>query len=242
MCTKERPLGCQHSCPLACHPGQCPPCKQRFRMRCHCNTQVIHSDCQTFTNATEEQKEKIKSCGKSCPKKVKKLFYFKDYSINKNFVLQLLCGHSCAYSCHSGSCSSLNNCLQLVPVRCGCKRINQELPCHEINSTKNYRLPCDEICAELKKNRATAVTTIPNPPVVEELKPIVEIDSPITNRKNRKSNSIEKTTPTIANANSSVKKTKPRRFIWTLNKVILIFGLFTIITISSIIYMFNQIS
>jgi hypothetical protein len=41
-------------------------------MRCHCNTQVAYSDCQTFTNATEEQKEKMKSCGKPCPKKVKK--------------------------------------------------------------------------------------------------------------------------------------------------------------------------
>ena len=74
MCTKERPLGCQHSCPLACHPDKCPPCKQRLRMRCHCNTQVIYTDCQTFTNATEEEKEKIKSCKKPCLKKVKKSF------------------------------------------------------------------------------------------------------------------------------------------------------------------------
>jgi NF-X1-type zinc finger protein NFXL1 len=70
MCSKERPSGCQHSCPLACHPDKCPPCKQRLRMRCHCNTQVIYSDCQTFTNASDEQKEKIKSCGKACVKKV----------------------------------------------------------------------------------------------------------------------------------------------------------------------------
>jgi hypothetical protein len=70
MCSKDRPLGCQHSCPLACHPNRCPPCKQRLRMRCHCNTQVIYSDCQTFTNASDEQKEKIKSCRKACSKKV----------------------------------------------------------------------------------------------------------------------------------------------------------------------------
>ena len=70
-CTKDRPVGCQHSCPLECHPGNCPPCKQRLRMRCHCNTQVIYSDCQTFTSATEEEKEKIKSCGKSCSKWVR---------------------------------------------------------------------------------------------------------------------------------------------------------------------------
>lgn len=135
----------------------------------------------------------------------------------------------------------MNSCSQLVQVRCGCKRINQELPCHEINSTKNYRLPCDEVCAELKKNR---IATTSNPsvvqPIVEESKPSVEIDSPITNRKNRKNNNIERT-PT-ANPSPSVKKSRPQRFVWTLNKVILIFGLFTIITISLIIYMFNQIS
>ena len=74
MCSKERPVGCQHSCPLVCHPSRCPPCKQRLRMRCHCNTQVIYSDCHTFTNANDEEKEKIKSCGKICSKKVKIVF------------------------------------------------------------------------------------------------------------------------------------------------------------------------
>ncbi len=140
----------------------------------------------------------------------------------------------------------MNNCSQLVQVRCGCKRINQELACCEINSTKNYRLTCDELCAELKKNRIAATITSnppPTPPVVvEEPKPSVEIDSPITtNRKNRKNNNIEKT-PTPATPSSSAKKSRPRRFIWTLNKVLLIFGLFTLITLSSIIYMFKQIA
>jgi len=222
MCTKDRPLGCQHSCPLACHPNKCPPCKQRHRMRCHCNTQVIYSDCQTFTSATDEEKEKIKSCGKSCSKKI-------------------VCGHLCAYLCHSGSCSPANNCSQLVQVRCGCKRINKELPCYEINTTKNYRLPCDELCAELKKNR---MATISNPPIVQEIveeakQSTIESDSPITKRKNRKTNNTETTT---VNPSPSIKKSKPRRFVWTLNKVILIFGLFTIVTVSSIIYMFKQIS
>lgn len=86
MCTKERLLGCQHSCPLACHPDKCPPCKERLRMRCHCNTQVIYTDCRTFTNATEEQKEKIKSCGKSCSKKVYFQFYIFYFQINILFL------------------------------------------------------------------------------------------------------------------------------------------------------------
>ncbi|CAF4308985.1 unnamed protein product, partial [Adineta steineri] len=174
MCTKERPVGCQHSCPLACHPNNCPPCKQRLRMRCHCNTEVIYSNCQTFTTATETEKEKIKSCCKPCTKK-------------------LTCGHSCAYSCHSGPCLPINNCVQAVQVRCVCKRINQELPCHEINTIKNYRLPCDELCAELKKNRMATASSSPviQTPVEEIKPPAVEIDSPLAKRKNRKTPNSE---------------------------------------------------
>lgn len=89
------------------------------------------------------------------------------------------------------------------------------------------------------------MVTISSPPIVQEIveesKPIVEVDSPITKRKNRKTNNVE-TTPKIVNPSPSVKKSKPRRFVWTLNKVIILFGLFTIITISLIIYMFKQIS
>jgi hypothetical protein len=76
--------------------------------------------------------------------------------------------------------------------------------------------------------------------VVEEEKPIVEIDTPISKRKNRKTNQVE-TTATVT-PSPSVKKSRPRRFIWTLNKVIILFGLFTLITISLIIYMFKQIA
>lgn len=84
MCSKQRPTGCQHSCPLACHPGDCPPCKQRLRMRCHCNSQVIYIDCYKFTGATDEEKERLKSCGKSCAKKV-----FVDVSLILNFVFHV---------------------------------------------------------------------------------------------------------------------------------------------------------
>lgn len=242
MCSKERPVGCQHSCPLACHPGSCPPCKQRLRMRCHCNTQVIYSDCQTFTNATEEQKEKIKSCGKRCSKQV--IFHSQCSNSMNEIFFQLACGHPCTYSCHSGSCSPLTSCSQLVPVRCACRRIHQELPCCEVNAIKNYRLPCDETCAEVKKNRlATATTTTTAPvveEVVEEIKPVLPVETPVTKRKNRKTNPIESTPTTTPSP--SVKKPRPRRFVWTLEKVLLLFSLFIIITVSSIIYMFKQIA
>ncbi|CAM4893606.1 unnamed protein product [Rotaria socialis] len=185
MCTKERPLGCQHSCPLACHQDKCPPCKQRLRMRCHCNTQVIYSDCQTFTNATDEKKEKLKSCGKPCSKK-------------------LACGHLCTYVCHSDSCSSVCSCSQLVPVRCGCRRMNKELLCCDINTIRNYRIPCDELCAEIKTNRiAISSNPLVVQSIVEESKLPTDIDkSSLNNRMNRKSSSGEK--PTTNNRNVSI--------------------------------------
>ncbi|CAF4817103.1 unnamed protein product, partial [Rotaria magnacalcarata] len=94
-------------------------------------------------------------------------------------------------------------CSQLVPVRCGCRRMNKELLCCEINPIKNYRIPCDELCAEIKKNR---IVTSSNPLVVqsiaEESKPPADIDkSSLNNKKNRKSSSGEK--PTTSNRNVS---------------------------------------
>lgn len=137
----------------------------------------------------------------------------------------------------------MTDCSQLVPVRCACRRIHQDLPCCEINSTKNYRLPCDEMCAEVKKNRMATTATAPVviQEVVEETKPETPlIETPVTKRKNRKTNQSE-STPTVT-PSPSVKKPRPRRFVWTLEKVVLLFGLFVIITVSSIIYMFKQIA
>lgn len=89
-----------------------------------------------------------------------------------------------------------------------------------------------------------AAAAASNPPVVqsvvEETEPPVEIDASIVNRKNQKTPTVEK--PTTNNRTASVKKTKPRRFVWTLNKVIVLFGIFAIVTLSSIIYMFKEIS
>lgn len=83
-----------------------------------------------------------------------------------------------------------------------------------------------------------------NPPVVqsvvEETEPPVEVDVSIVNRKNQKTPTVEK--PTTNNRTAAVKKSKPRRFVWTLNKVIVLFGIFAIVTLSSIIYMFKEIS
>ena len=161
--------------------------------------------------------------------------------------------------CHSGSCSSSINCSYQVQVRCTCKRLSQQVACHEINSTnKNtYRLPCDEICAEIKKNR-TPPPPPPSPPVInvprteeeDDVKPLSTIEISSTNRKNRKrQNNIESNknqqqnnlTTTTTTTTITPKKSKPRRFVWTLHKALAIFGLFTLITVSLTIYMLTQI-
>jgi len=209
MCSKTRPNGCQHSCPLNCHPANCPPCKQRLRMRCHCNSQVIHIDCYKFTSANDEEKEKLKSCGKSCAKK-------------------LLCGHSCRWTCHSGSCSPLNECSEEISVRCSCRRIQQQIFCHQTNATKNFRLPCDEICGELKKERIAKASI-----VEPETPPASAIVEPATPRKR---------TTKSAEPISTPKKVKPRRFIWTLNKVIVLFSIFSVLIVLGIVLMLKEIS
>ena len=87
----------------------------------------------------------------------------------------------------------------------------------------------------------TAVASAPIvPEVVEETTPVIELETPVAKRKNRKGNSSE-STPTVT-PSPSAKKSRPRRFVWTLEKVLLLFGLFILITVPSIIYMFKQIA
>ncbi|KAG1811846.1 uncharacterized protein BJ212DRAFT_1448349 [Suillus subaureus] len=39
-CSRVRPSACGHGCPLACHPGPCPPCAVTVRKGCWCGRQV----------------------------------------------------------------------------------------------------------------------------------------------------------------------------------------------------------
>ena len=132
----------------------------------------------------------------------------------------------------------MNECSQEVQVRCGCRRIIEQVPCHQMNTIKNYRLPCDETCAEIKKDRLETKPTVVEEEE-EEIQPIVEQKTPVNNRKNRKRTTETVTTNVVP---PTPKKIKPRRFIWTLNKVILLFSVFSIVTVLAIIYMLKEIS
>ncbi|KAI4890892.1 hypothetical protein NFI96_020729, partial [Prochilodus magdalenae] len=44
-CSKPRPSGCSHPCALPCHRGDCPPCSQMTRQRCHCRITNLYIEC-----------------------------------------------------------------------------------------------------------------------------------------------------------------------------------------------------
>ncbi|MEQ2161607.1 hypothetical protein GOODEAATRI_011138, partial [Goodea atripinnis] len=47
-CRKPRPPGCPHQCPRPCHPGDCPPCSQMIRQRCHCRISTLYVECRRW--------------------------------------------------------------------------------------------------------------------------------------------------------------------------------------------------
>uniref|UniRef100_A0A3B3I263 NF-X1-type domain-containing protein n=1 Tax=Oryzias latipes TaxID=8090 RepID=A0A3B3I263_ORYLA len=98
-CSRPRPPGCPHSCPRPCHPGDCPPCNQMIRQRCHLRT-------DTHCSVMSERRVTIK-------------FYDR--------LQELGCGHRCKQVCHPGVCEE--TCHQKVKLRCSCRRIRKEVPC-----------------------------------------------------------------------------------------------------------------
>jgi transcriptional repressor NF-X1 len=74
--------GCEHPCPLLCHPGPCPPCAVMGPLRsCFCGATDQRYRCSDERNVTGQ------SCGGPCDRKLK-------------------CGaHRCAQACHAGACA-----------------------------------------------------------------------------------------------------------------------------------------
>ncbi|XP_052077440.1 NF-X1-type zinc finger protein NFXL1-like isoform X1 [Mytilus californianus] len=131
-CDKPRPEGCTHKCPLLkCHPGDCSPCTQMIRMRCHCQIMVQHLDCNKLTNSDEHTKNTLRSCGGQCPKK-------------------LSCGHVCSSNCHAGPCPMEKKCIKKTTRKCACKRIKKEVVCKDVTSKV---LDCDEKCKEEQEKK-----------------------------------------------------------------------------------------
>ncbi|XP_062513703.1 NF-X1-type zinc finger protein NFXL1-like [Corticium candelabrum] len=134
FCEKSRPTGCRHNCPLLCHPGDCPLCKERLRLPCHCKSSNLFIECSEWTSAGEEKRKEMLSCLGQCPK-------------------QLSCGHRCPIKCHFGSCPSEQQCERKTTIRCTCRRRKKDVPCHEFQ-TGTAILNCDDKCQEAKKQTA----------------------------------------------------------------------------------------
>ena len=67
-CLHPRPQGCSHPCPRPCHPGDCEPCGQMIRIWCHCGLIQLYVKCGEWTNAEDEEKQRLACCQNQCPK------------------------------------------------------------------------------------------------------------------------------------------------------------------------------
>ncbi|RVE60906.1 hypothetical protein OJAV_G00186070 [Oryzias javanicus] len=132
-CSKPRPPGCPHSCPRPCHPGDCPPCNQMIRQRCHCKISMLYVECTKLTAADAQLKVQLGTCGNQCPKEEEE-------------EQPSGCGHRCKQVCHPGECEE--KCHQKVKLRCSCRRIKKEVPC---SLSSQSSLQCDDVCREQRQ-------------------------------------------------------------------------------------------
>ncbi|XP_015921379.2 NF-X1-type zinc finger protein NFXL1 [Parasteatoda tepidariorum] len=124
----QKPRKCIHPCLLPCHPGQCKPCNQRIKMKCHCQMTQLYVLCDEWSSKNENECISMLSCLNRCPK-------------------QMSCSHRCILSCHAGECASRENCKKKVSLRCPCKRIKKEVICSSLINNES-KIICDQECFE----------------------------------------------------------------------------------------------
>ncbi|KIJ15343.1 hypothetical protein PAXINDRAFT_115013 [Paxillus involutus ATCC 200175] len=108
-CARPRVSGCEHACPLPCHPGPCPPCAVTVQRACFCGKAVRSTRCQAGGSA---QSAVSFSCTEPCNK-------------------PLSCGnleHRCMVPCHLGPCTP---CLEIEELRCWCGKETKNAACGE---------------------------------------------------------------------------------------------------------------
>lgn len=110
-CSRVRETGCGHPCPLACHPGPCPPCQVTTRLECYCpQKKILAFRCGLDQGRGMKAKGRDLSCGSICGRK-------------------LGCGkHQCQQVCHEGPCGS---CEVREVAKCWCNKKEKELGCGE---------------------------------------------------------------------------------------------------------------
>jgi transcriptional repressor NF-X1 len=127
---------CEHACPMACHPGPCPPCLVSVSKDCWCGNKTIVSRCSTLNKATPNGPTTAPtlSCGQPCGKLL---------GCEK---------HTCQVECHPGPCAP---CQVVDSTRCYCGKHEKEMPCGtgapmecsvSGEGTWEGRWQCEEIC------------------------------------------------------------------------------------------------
>jgi transcriptional repressor NF-X1 len=102
-CQRKR-ASCGHPCPLACHPGPCPPCSTLIVQPCYCGSTTISLRCSRMVTPGGMPL----ACGATC-----------------NRTLQ--CGnHRCTGVCHPGECLP---CTHQANSKCYCGRVEHILKC-----------------------------------------------------------------------------------------------------------------
>ncbi|KAI0037225.1 hypothetical protein K488DRAFT_39490 [Vararia minispora EC-137] len=106
-----RPRVCGHQCPIACHPGPCPPCMVTIQLPCFCGKQRVSFLC----SRSHPGRSNIHphglidlSCGAKCGRR-------------------LTCGnHFCQDVCHDGDCAA---CPVRDAARCWCGKEERYMAC-----------------------------------------------------------------------------------------------------------------
>ncbi|MEW5303405.1 MAG: hypothetical protein WDW38_001729 [Sanguina aurantia] len=163
-CTKPRP--CPHTCPLPCHPGDCPLCRVTTRQLCRCGKTAITRPCHELLacadtaparprgttgapaadaatpEAAGQRRADPLRCDKPCHRQLPD------------------CPHPCRSTCHAGPCPEVSPCVEEVSVRCECKRVKRKWRCCQVQAalqaagrgraydagTQLRLLSCDESC------------------------------------------------------------------------------------------------
>lgn len=133
-CSRAR-KSCEHSCPLQCHPGPCPPCAVTLSISCHCGKEVKGVRC-SHVMAQARSKEgaggggigDVKSCGMVCGK-------VRGCGVGE---------HTCEEICHEGSCGS---CEVTYERTCWCGKESRSVLCGS-NEHQTGGYTCTSTCSK----------------------------------------------------------------------------------------------
>jgi len=101
---------CEHACPMACHPGPCPPCLVSVSRSCWCGSKTLVSRCSVLNKGTSSNATvgPVLSCGEPCGRLL---------GCEK---------HTCAQECHRGPCPP---CGIVDLAKCYCGKEEKEMAC-----------------------------------------------------------------------------------------------------------------